>query len=178
MAENVTLARPYAEAAFRAARETGRLDAWDQALERMASVAANADMQALIGNPNVSVETATGVFLDVVGTDISAEQKSFIELLAQNDRLAVLPEIRALFADHKNDVEGVKDAHIASAYPLGEAQIAELSRDLQRRFGCKIETTVAVDPTLIGGVRISVGDQVIDASIRGKLAQMASALKN
>jgi F-type H+-transporting ATPase subunit delta len=178
MAENVTLARPYAEAAFRTARESGRLDAWDRALARMADVAANAEMRQLIGNPNVDVAIATGVFLDVVGTDVSSEQKNFVELLAANDRLSVLTEIHALFADLKNDVEGVKDAHIESAYPLSEAQLADLCSDLQRRFGCKIETTVEVVPELIGGARISVGDQVIDASVRGKLAQMASALKN
>jgi F-type H+-transporting ATPase subunit delta len=144
----------------------------------MAGVVENPDMKQILGNPNVEVATAMQIFLDVVGTDVSSEQKSFVQLLAENDRLSVLPEIHNLFADLKNQVDGVKDALIASAFPLSDAHLASLRDDLQRRFGCKIETTVEILPELIGGVRISVGDQVIDASIRGKLAQMASALKN
>ncbi len=178
MAENVTLARPYAEAAFRIAQDVRQLDGWHQALERMAAVAADAEMRALIDNPKVDVATVVRVFAEVAGKDLTSEQKNFIQLLADNDRLTVLGEIRDLFADLKNGVEGVQEAQIVSAFPIDAGAQANLVADLERRFRCKIQATVSVDPELIGGVRIAVGDQVIDASVRGKLAQMATALKN
>jgi F-type H+-transporting ATPase subunit delta len=178
MAENVTLARPYAEAAFRVARETGRLEAWHQSLTRLAAVADDAAVRALLDNPNVDVATVTRFFVDVGSPDAGVEEKNFVQLLAENNRLSVTAEIRDLFDDLKNDVEGVKDAHISSAFPLQGTALSDLVADLERRFHCKIQATVTIDPDLIGGVRIAVGDQVIDASVRGKLAQLATALKN
>src|SRR5690242_12760714 len=160
MAENVTLARPYAEAAFRIAREASQLDGWYGALAQMATVAADAEMQALIDNPKVDVATVVRVFTEVAGAGLTAEQKNFIQLLAENDRLSVLGEIRDLFGDLKNGVEGVKDAQIVSAFPIDATAQANLVADLERRFHCKIQATVSVDPELIGGVRIAVGDQV------------------
>lgn len=178
MAENVTLARPYAEAVFRIAREANQLDAWYQALESMAAVASDADMQALLDNPNIANAMLTKVFVEATGDGLSAEQKNFVQLLAENDRISVLPELRDLFADLKNGAQGVKQAEIESAFPIDATALSILVADLERRFACKIEATVAVEPELIGGVRIAVGDEVIDASVRGKLAQMATALKN
>ncbi len=178
MAENVTLARPYAEAAFRIAREMNQLGAWLNALSCMTSVAADADMKALIDNPSIDKSVATNLLLEVVGRDFSTEQKNFVQLLAESDRLMVLPEICELFADLKNGIEGVKEAQITSAFSIDSAALGKLVSDLERRFNSKIQASVAVDPELIGGVRIAVGDQVIDASVRGKLAQMATALKN
>jgi F-type H+-transporting ATPase subunit delta len=178
MAENVTVARPYAEAAFRVARESGRLAAWHASLERMAAAAENPEVRALLDDPKVDAATVARLFVDVCLPDASAEEKNFVQLLAENDRLGVTAEIRDLFDVLKNDVEGVKDAQITSAFPLQGAALGDLVSDLERRFKCKVQATVTVDPELIGGVRIAVGDQVIDASVRGKLAQLASALKN
>jgi len=178
MAENVTLARPYAEAAFRIAQEAKQLDAWLNALSGMAAVLADKDMRALIDNPRVATSTVTSLIQEVAGKDFSAEQKNFVQLLAEGDRLTVLPEICELFAELKNGEEGVKEAQITSAFPIDSAALGNLVADLERRFNSKIQVSVAVDPELIGGVRIAVGDQVIDASVRGKLAQMATALKN
>ena len=178
MAENVTLARPYAEAAFRIAQEANQLDAWSNALGHLAAVAADAEMQALVDNPNVTTAAVTKFLLDVAGQGFSPDQKNFLQVLAENDRIAVLPEIRDLYNALKQGVEGVKEALIESAYPLDKAPLGSLVADLERRFKCRIQATVKIDPELIGGVRIAVGDQVIDASVRGKLAQMAIALKN
>ena len=178
MAENVTLARPYAEAAFRIAQEAKQLDGWLDALNRMAAVVADADMQALLDNPRIGTSVSTDLLLDIAGKDFSTEQKNFVQLLAESDRLTVLPEICELFADLKNGIEGVKEAQITSAFPIDSAALANLVTDLERRFNSKVQASVVVDPELIGGVRIAVGDQVIDASVRGKLAQMATALKN
>ena len=177
MAENITLARPYADAAFQLARTTGALGPWQQALDRMAAVAADAQMVECIDNPRLQSSQVAQLFLDVVGT-VSAEQQNFVRLLVNNERLQVLPEIRDLYVELKNGQEGVKEADIASAFPLDDATLKNLVAELEARFQCRIQATVSLDPELIGGVRIAVGDQVIDASVRGKLAAMATALQS
>jgi F-type H+-transporting ATPase subunit delta len=177
MAENITLARPYADAAFQLARATSALGPWQQALDRMAAVAADAQMVECIGNPRLLPSQVSQLFLDVVGS-VSAEQQNFVRLLVDNERLQVLPEIRDLYVELKNGQEGVQEADIASAFPLDDATLKNLVAELEARFKCKIQATVSLDPELIGGVRIAVGDQVIDASVRGKLAAMATALQS
>lgn len=177
MAENVTLARPYAEAAFQLARANSALGPWQQALDRMAAVAADAQMLECIANPRLLSSQVAQLFLDVAGS-LSAEQQNFVRLLVDNERLQVLPEIRELYVELKNGQEGVQEADIASAFPLDDATLKNLVAELETRFKCRIQATVSLAPELIGGVRIAVGDQVIDASVRGKLAAMATALKN
>ena len=177
MAENVTLARPYAEAAFQLARANSALGPWQQALDRMAAVAADAQMVECITNPRLQTSQVSQLFLDVAGS-LSAEQQNFVRLLVDNERLQVLPEIRDLYVELKNGQEGVKEADIASAFPLDDATLKNLVAELEARFQCRIQATVSLDPELIGGVRIAVGDQVIDASVRGKLAAMATALQS
>ncbi|BBO22387.1 MAG: ATP synthase subunit delta [Rhodocyclaceae bacterium] len=177
MAENITLARPYADAAFQLARATNALGPWQQALDRMAAVAADAQMVECITNPRLLPAQVSQLFLDVVGS-VSAEQQNFVRLLVDNERLQVLPEIRELYVELKNGQEGVQEADIASAFPLDDATLKNLVADLEARFKCRIQAKVSLDPELIGGVRIAVGDQVIDASVRGKLASMATALQS
>ena len=181
MAENITLARPYADAAFQLAKDateaTNALGPWQQALDRMAAVAADAQMVECITNPRLLPAQVAQLFLDVVGS-ITAEQQNFVRLLVDNERLQVLPEIRDLYVELKNGQEGVQEADIASAFPLDDATLKNLVAELEARFKCKIQATVSLDPELIGGVRIAVGDQVIDASVRGKLASMATALQS
>ena len=177
MAENVTLARPYAEAAFQLARANSALGPWQQALDRMAAVAADAQMLDCIANPRLLSSQVAQLFLDVAGS-LSAEQQNFVRLLVDNERLQVLPEIRELYVELKNGQEGVQEADIASAFPLDDATLKNLVVELEARFQCRIQAAVRIAPELSGGVRIAVGDQVIDASVRGKLAAMATALKN
>lgn len=186
MAENLTLARPYAEAAFALAKGGNSLGAWSDVLSRLSAVASRPEMEECIGNPRLNPKQLTQLCLDVASQDagskakvaLSTEQQNFVRVLADNDRLIVLPEISALFDELKHAHEGVKDAQITSAFALDDATMKNLVSDLERKFGCKIHATVKVDPELIGGVRIAVGDEVIDASVRGKLAAMATALKN
>ena len=181
MAENVTLARPYAEAAFKLARDIktagNDLGAWKDVLDRMALVAADPEMQRLIANPKLLSAQLAQLFLDVTGK-VSDEQKNFVRVLVENERLVLLPEVRDLFVALKNEFEGVKEAHIPSAFPLDEAALKKLIAELEPRFSCKLNAKVYVDAELIGGVKIAVGDEVIDASVRGKLAAMATALKH
>jgi F-type H+-transporting ATPase subunit delta len=182
MAENVTLARPYAEAAFQLAKSGNALAAWSDVLSRLSAVAASPEMEECIGNPRLSPVELAQLCLDVTASGsalgLSADQQNFVRVLADNDRLIVLPEISELFHQLKHGHEGVKDAEISSAFVLDEVTLKALVADLERKFGCKIQATVKVDPELIGGVRIAVGDEVIDASVRSKLAAMAIGLKN
>ena len=177
MAENVTVARPYAEAAFQLAKAGGLLAAWQAALERMALAAGDAQVLECIADPRIDAAALADLFVGVAG-DLTVEQRNFASVLADNRRLTVLPEISDLFVVLKNAQEGTKDALVTSAFPLDDAQVANLVADLEHKFGCKIKVTVEVAPELIGGVRIALGDQVIDASVRGKLAAMAVSLKN
>lgn len=178
MAENVTIARPYAEAAFQLAQAANALGPWLQAIDGLAVVAADPQMEECISNPKLLPAQLAQLFLDVAGNGLSADQQNFVRVLVDNERLQVLPEIRELFAELKNEHEGVKETHVSSAFPLNDATLKNLVAELEARFKCKLQATVSVDPELIGGVRIAVGDEVIDASVRGKLAAMATALKN
>ena len=176
MAESITLARPYAEAVFALACDENTLPAWERALARMALIAADPRVLDVIGNPNVGPEQVAQLFVDVTG-GLSDAQNNFVRTLVDNERLSVLPEIHALFVDLKNRHEGVKQAHITSAFPLDDAAVKQLVAQLEPRFKCRLQPTVDVDAELIGGVRVAVGDEVIDASVRGRLATMAAALK-
>lgn len=176
MAEELTLARPYAEAAFELARDANQLDAWERALARLALVAEDPGAHDAIGNPNIGAEALAQLFVEVAG-GLSDSQKNFVRALVDNERLKVLPAIHRLYVRLKQRHEGVKQAHITSAFPLDDQALKQLVAELEPRFKCKLETSVSVDPELIGGVRIAVGDEVIDASVRGKLATMTTALK-
>lgn len=178
MAENVTIARPYADAAFELARGADALAPWSEALDRLSAIVADTLMRDCISDPQLSQDQLSQLVLDVAGKSLNPEQQNFVRVLVANDRLSVLPEIRDLFDDKKNSHEGVKEADIASAFPIDDAALAVLKSDLEARFKARVNVTVRLAPELIGGVRIAVGDQVIDASVRGKLANMAAALKN
>ena len=178
MAENVTVARPYAEAAFQLASAGNALGPWSEALDRLAVVVADPQMRDCIADPKLQPQQLAGLFFDVAGAGLSAEQQNYVRVLVDNERLQVLPEIRDLFVALKNEHEGVKEANITSAFPMDDVTLKALVADLETRFKAKLNVTVSVDPELIGGVKIAVGDEVIDASVRGKLANMAAALKN
>lgn len=176
MAEALTIARPYAEAAFKLATDSQSLGEWSEVLARLAVVIQAEAAHDLIGNPQIKDEQVAALVADVAGGHLTDAQRNFVRVLAANDRLTVLPEIVTLFEAQKNASEGVLDAQIASAYPLMETQVADVVATLQDKFGRKVKATVTVDPDLIGGVSIRIGDEVIDASVRGKLAQLADAL--
>lgn len=175
MAEAATIARPYAEAAFALADAGGALAKWSEALATMSAVIANPDVRAAVGNPNLTPDQVYGLFAAATG-DLPTEMQNFVRVLIENGRLGQLPEIRDLFEALKNEREGVVDAQITTAYPLDKGQLAALVAELEKRFKRKVKPQVNVDPGLIGGVRMQVGDEVIDGSVRGKLAAMSAAL--
>lgn len=177
MAETVTIARPYAEAVFKLAREQGALAQWSDRLDKLAQVAGNAEVAAVIDNPNVRQEQVVELFGAACGKADDG-LTNLLKLLAQNDRLTVLPEIAGLYETMKRAEEGTRDGEIVSAFPLSEAQVREVTPELEKHFKCKLNLTASVDETLIGGIVVTVGDQTLDTSVRGKLAAMAVALKN
>ena len=175
MAESLTIARPYAEAAFKLAQGPQALAHWSDALSRLAAVVASPAAHGLLGNPRIKHEQVAQLVSEVAG-DLSTDQLGFLRLLAENERLTVLPEIVGHFERLKNDADGVLDARIDSAYPLTEQQSAEVVATLEGKYGRKVKATVSVVPELIGGISIRIGDEVLDTSVRGKLAQLADAL--
>jgi F-type H+-transporting ATPase subunit delta len=175
MAELATIARPYAEALFRVA-QSGDLQAWSDLVSEMAQVAAVPELTALASNPRVTDAQVAETFMSVFKTPLNAEAKNFINALIENGRLSTLPEICAQFQTLKNALQGSADAEIVSAFAMTDAQIAELIDSLQKKFGRKLNPTVTVDQSLIGGVRVVVGDEVLDTSVRAKLQQMQIAL--
>lgn len=175
MAELATVARPYAEALFRVA-QSGDLAAWSTLVSELAQVGSNADVQDYARNPNVKADAVADVFASLVKAPLTGEAKNFINMLIENGRVALLPEIGAQFAVLKNALEGAADASITSAFEISSAQVAELVKTLEKKFGRKLNPTVTVDSSLIGGVRVVVGDEVLDTSVRAKLQQMHVAL--
>ena len=175
MAESLTIARPYAEAAFDTAVQNNALQPWGEALSRLAMVVVQPQAAQLIGDPRLAPQQVADVIADVA-QGLSAEQRNFVRVLAENERLAVLPEIAQLFDDLHNRHVGVLDAHVTSAFALTDVQVFEIRNTLEQKYGQRVQITVTVDPDLIGGVSIRIGDEVMDASVRGKLAQLASAL--
>jgi F-type H+-transporting ATPase subunit delta len=175
MAELATIARPYAEALFRVAK-SGNLSAWSELVSELAQVAAHPDVQALARNPNLTDKTVTETLLALVKSPVTDEAKNFIAMLVENGRVALLPEIGAQFQALKNAQEGAADAEIASAFELNDAQVKQLVATLEKKFGRKLNPSVHVDQSLIGGVRVVVGDEVLDTSVRAKLQQMQVAL--
>ena len=176
MAEIATIARPYAEAVFKLAESNGGFETWSALLERLDAAVAQDAVRKCAGDPNVRGAQLTELLVSVMGDSVPAEAKNFVQLLVANRRLAAVPEIHALYEALRREQEGVVEAEIASAYPLDDPQLKSLVADLERRFKRKVEPKVSVDKELIGGVRIAVGDEVIDGSVRGKLAAMATAL--
>ena len=175
MAEIATIARPYAEAAFGLADHAGALPDWSQALANLARAAAAPEMQAVLGDPGVSDAQRVDALLSVA-SGAPEPVRRFLEALAENKRLAALPAVREQFEKLRAEREGTVDARIESAFPMSGEQLAALVRDLERRFSRKVCAEVVHDPELIGGAKITVGDRVIDGSVRGKLAAIAAGL--
>lgn len=175
MAELATLARPYAEALFRVAK-TGNLAEWSGLVSEMAQVGAHPDVKALADNPVLSNRQVSDALLGLLKSSVPNEAKNFIELLVENGRVSLLSEIGVQFQELKNAAEGSADAQIVSAFEMNDAQIKELVAALERKFGRKLNPAVSVDGSLIGGVCVTVGDEVYDTSVRAKLKQMHDAL--
>lgn len=174
MAEIATIARPYAEALFKAAGAQAAALASEVAA--LASVAAQEPLRQFADNPKTTVEQVQGVVLSVVVGSLSTQAQNFLRTVLDNGRLAALPEIAAQFQALVDAQSGISQARIESAFPIDAAQLPEVIDTLQKRFGRRLEASVVVRPDLIGGIRVVVGDEVLDTSVRARLEQMKVAL--
>lgn len=175
--ERATLARPYAEALAKLAADSGAWAAWSDRLALLAAVTADSQMRALVANPALNSDRLTELVLSVCGDRLGAEGSNLVRLLAENKRLLLAQEIAGQFERLKAAQEGELSAHVTSAYPLSEAQLAALVAKLETKFGRRINATQSTDAELIGGVVIQVGDEVMDASVRGGLETLGVTLK-
>ena len=176
MADKSTIARPYARAAFEEARATKRLDSWSEALHVAAQVVVDPRVVGLLGNPHVTPEELAALLIGIAGPKLGEDGGNFVRTLAANRRLAVLPEIAALFDTLKDAAQGVADVTITSAAPLAARQREELSTALAKRLKRTVRLHYATDPGLIGGAVLQSGDLVIDGSLRTRLERIAYEL--
>ena len=174
MAEIATIARPYAEALFKAAGvDRAALAGQVQAL---ADVAGNAQLRQFADNPKVEADQVFQLITSVVNTPVSDAAKNLLHTVIDNGRLAALPEIATQFHALVNASSGVSDAVIYSAFPIEPALLAEVIVSLEARFKRKLNASVVIEPELIGGIRVVVGDEVLDTSVKARLEQMRVAL--
>jgi F-type H+-transporting ATPase subunit delta len=176
MAELVTIARPYAAAAFAHAKEQGQLAQWSDMLTFVVGVYRDPQLQAALQNPELTRAGAERILLAVCGEKIDAAARNLLSLVARNDRLEALPAIQELYEELKADHENLVEAQIDSAFPLTDEQVRAMVQRLEARTKRRVKPQVSVVPELIGGVRVKIGDDVWDASVRGQLDNLAAAL--
>jgi len=175
MAELATIARPYAEALFQVAGK-GDLKQASEQLDAIAAVAANAQMRQYADNPKATVEQVFDVITSVVKSPLSDATRNLLRAVIDNGRLAALPEVATQFHALVSERSGVSEATVYSAFPIDAAQLSAVVTSLEKRFGRKLTASVQIEPELIGGIRVVVGDEVLDTSVKARLEQMKVAL--
>ena len=173
MSQALTVARPYARAAFSQARDEGDFTVWSQALGFAAAIAVDARVAALLPNPGLAQADAVAL---LVPQGASESFQRFLALLAEGRRLPQLPEIAGLYEALRADAEQLVKAKVTSAAALPAAELEVIRQALKKRFGREVQLETAVDESLIGGAVIDAGDVVIDGSVKGKLARLQTAL--
>jgi F-type H+-transporting ATPase subunit delta len=174
MAELATIARPYAEALFKAtSADLADASVWVEALK---DIAGNAQLQQFADSPNVTVTQVYDLIIGVAKAAMPDMAQNFLRTVIENGRLSVLPEIAVQFRALKNAQSGSSDAVVHSAFAIDSAALAELGSTLEKRFARKLNLSVELQPELIGGIRVVVGDEVLDCSVKARLEQMKVAL--
>ena len=178
MAELATIARPYADALFKASTagagvDLGSTAAW---LDELAAIAANPQLRQLADNPKVTADEVYAVFTGVARSALPDTAKNFLRTVIDNGRINALPEVAAQFRALVNRRNGSSDAVVYSAFPVEATALADVSAALEKRFGRKLNLSVQLDESLIGGIRVVVGDEVLDTSVKARLEQMKAAL--
>lgn len=174
MAELATIARPYAEALFKASStDLVNVSTW---LDELAALAADAQLLQFADSPKVTAEQVIDVVTGVAKSTLNEHAKNFLRTVIGNGRISVLPEIASQFRALKNAQSGSSDAVVYSAFPIDGTALADVSAALEKRFGRKLNVAVELEPELIGGIRVVVGDEVLDTSVKARLEQMKVAL--
>lgn len=176
MAELSTIARPYAQALFESARAESSLAAWVELADEIAALTSHPRVAEVIADPKLDSTQVFELLRGLLKAKLPASGENFLRTLIDNGRLAAMPEVARQLRALKNAAEGVADCLIETAFPLSDAQVNELVGALAKRFGLKLKPEVKVDPDLIGGVRVAVGDHVLDTSVRSRLQAMKAAL--
>jgi F-type H+-transporting ATPase subunit delta len=185
VADNNTIARPYAEAAFEIANDNGELGAWSAALEMAGAMLADGQVATFLANPSLSADQRLEFLRDLfkaAGKDGALfagkddKGSNFLKLLLEYGRVNVLPEISGHFEALKADVENTVDVIITSAAPMSEAQENLIAKALKKRLGRDVRIETKIDESLIGGAVIRAGDVVIDGSLRARLSSLSNAL--
>ena len=178
MAELTTLARPYAKAAFEHALAGGKLQAWSDMLGLAAAVAQQDGISLLLASPALTTQHKGDAFADVCGENLDESARNFVHVLADNQRLSLLPEIHQLFELMKANQEKSIDVEVATAFPLSGELENKLAEALSAKLDRSVKVQSSVDETLLGGALIRAGDTLIDGSVRGRLAKLAEAMNS
>lgn len=178
MAEFATIARPYAKALFSLAQEQNQTESWLDELKTLAELVLQPKVQLLIDEPECEYREKAKDIVSILDTQPSDEIKNFIYLLAQNKRLLILPAIYTLFQDYTLSHNDIREATVYTAYSIDDTQFARIVNDLEAHFNSRLKVHQVVEPELIGGVKVEVGDQVLDLSVQGKLNTLHAALMN
>jgi len=174
MAELATIARPYAEALFKASgSDLAAAAAW---VDSLGAIAEDAQLLQFAANPKVTVEQVFDLISSVVPTALPAQAQNFLRTVIDNGRLSALPEIAQQFRALKNAQSGSSDAVVYSAFPMDATALSDVAAMLEKRFGRKLNASMVLEPELIGGIRVVVGDEVLDTSVKARLEQMKVAL--
>lgn len=176
MSSLTTLARPYAKAAFELAESSDALGAWGQALANTAVAASDETLVEWLESPELDRKKAVALMSDVAGEAGDTSFERFLEVLAANERLVLLPQISKLFSELRAEAENRLDVRVVSAIPLDDDQVGRMTAALAKRFDCSITLKNDVDADVLGGAVIYAGDQVIDGSLRGRLGKLESVL--
>ena len=176
MAELSTIARPYALAAFKQAKQEGKLVEWSDMISLLAKIVSDRQMKGILASPKVKREQLADLIIDVGGDKLSDTGENFVRVLAENGRLPYLPEIAKTYEQERAESEGRSQVEVRSAFELDDAQKARISSSMSKRLGTEVTLSVQVDKSLIGGVVIRAGDLVIDASLRGRMNRLAISL--
>ncbi|MCG2634869.1 MAG: F0F1 ATP synthase subunit delta [Gammaproteobacteria bacterium] len=176
MAELISIARPYAKAAFQFASGQGQVDTWSRMLGSAAELAQNPDVQNCINDPRIGQEQLVELVVDICGESLDQNGRNFVAILAENHRLPLLAEIADLFDRLKQEAEAVVSVEVTTARPIESVQMTLLQNALEKNLNKSVSLSTQLDESLVGGAVIRYGDQVIDGSIRGRLAQLATAL--
>ncbi len=176
MSEAITTARPYAQAAFEEAQRLSDLKGWSEMLQSLAEATLNQEMANVIASPRVSKAKQAELLIELLGGKLNSQQKNFIRILAENQRLGVAAEVAAMFEALKTEAEKSMNVEVDSAFELSAAQQDKIVSQLKKRLGREIKLTCKVNKDLLGGVVIRAGDKVIDGSARTRLGEMATAL--
>lgn len=178
MAESITLARPYAKAAFEVALAANELSAWSQALSLLANVAASEQVRLHLLSPALTAAQQAETLINLCGDELSPKVHKLINVLAENKRLTLLGEISELFEALKAAQEKTVDVELSTAFELNQEVVNKITQALKTRLNREIKLLTRVDKNLIGGAVIRAGDTVIDSSVRGKLTKLAEAMNS